>query len=75
MEVVRYADRPDLRERRRDELNEFPEYMNHNAMGWKYWGRLYDDFPARARSCPPAGTRRSSAAWKRAVGTSSRCSR
>jgi GNAT superfamily N-acetyltransferase len=45
MEIVRYADRPDLRERRRDELNEFPEYMNHNAMGWKYWGRLYSDFP------------------------------
>jgi len=46
MEVVRYAERPDLRERRRDELNEFPEYMNHNAMGSKYWGRLYTDFPA-----------------------------
>lgn len=45
MEVVRYADRPDVRERR-GELNEFPEYMNHNAMGWKYWGRLYTDFPA-----------------------------
>jgi GNAT superfamily N-acetyltransferase len=45
MHVVRYADRPDLRERR-DELDEFPEYMNHNAMGWKYWGRLYADFPA-----------------------------
>lgn len=45
MEVLRYADRPDLRERR-GELDEFPEYMNHNAMGWKYWGRLYDEFPA-----------------------------
>jgi GNAT superfamily N-acetyltransferase len=45
MEVVRYADRPDLRERR-DEFDEFPEYMNHNAMGRKYWGRLYTDFPA-----------------------------
>jgi GNAT superfamily N-acetyltransferase len=45
MEVVRYADRPDLRERR-GELNEFPEYMLHNAMGGKYWGRLYTDFPA-----------------------------
>ena len=45
IELVRYADRPDVRERRRDELNEFPEYMNHNAMGWRYWGRLYDDFP------------------------------
>jgi GNAT superfamily N-acetyltransferase len=46
MEVVRYVERPDLRERRRDELNAFPEYMNHNAMGSKYWGRLYTDFPA-----------------------------
>ena len=45
MEVVRYSDRPDLRERR-GELNEFPEYMLHNAMGGKYWGRLYTDFPA-----------------------------
>ena len=46
MEVVRYADRPELRERRRDELDTFPEFMIHNAMGWKYWDRLYDDFPA-----------------------------
>jgi GNAT superfamily N-acetyltransferase len=45
MEVVRYADRPDLRELRRAALNAFPEFMNHNAMGWKYWGRLYDEFP------------------------------
>jgi GNAT superfamily N-acetyltransferase len=45
MEVVRYADRPDVRERR-GELNLFPEFMNHNAMGWKYWARLYTDFPA-----------------------------
>ena len=46
MNVVRYADRPDLRERRSDELNTFPAYMNHNAMGWRYWGRLYDEHPA-----------------------------
>ena len=45
MEVVRYADRPDVRARR-DEFDEFPEYMNHNAMGPKYWGRLYTEFPA-----------------------------
>jgi GNAT superfamily N-acetyltransferase len=45
MEIVRYADRPDLRERR-GEFDEFPAYMNHNAMGSKYWGRLYTDFPA-----------------------------
>jgi GNAT superfamily N-acetyltransferase len=46
MEVVRYADRPDLRETRRTVLNTFPEFMNHNAMGGRYWGRLYDEFPA-----------------------------
>jgi len=45
IELVRYVDRPDLRARRREELNQFPEYLNHNAMGSKYWGRLYDDFP------------------------------
>jgi GNAT superfamily N-acetyltransferase len=44
MEVVRYADRPELRELRRS-INTFPEPLNHNAMGWRYWGRLYDDFP------------------------------
>jgi GNAT superfamily N-acetyltransferase len=46
MDIVRYADRPDLREARSTALNEFPAYMNHNAMGWKYWGRLYGEFPA-----------------------------
>jgi GNAT superfamily N-acetyltransferase len=45
MEVVRYADRPDLRERR-GEFDDFPEFMFHNAMGGKYWDRLYTDFPA-----------------------------
>jgi GNAT superfamily N-acetyltransferase len=44
MEVARYADRPDLRQVRR-ELGGFPEYMNHNAMGSRYWGRLYDELP------------------------------
>lgn len=46
IELVRYADRPDLRERRSDDLGGFPEFMLHNAMGWRYWARLYDDFPA-----------------------------
>ncbi len=46
MNVVRYADRPDLLERRSHELNTFPTYMNHNAMGWRYWGRLYGEHPA-----------------------------
>jgi GNAT superfamily N-acetyltransferase len=45
MEIVRYADRPDLREQR-GEFDDFPEFMFHNAMGGKYWGRLYTDFAA-----------------------------
>ena len=45
MELIRYADRPDLRELRRAALNEFPEFMNHNEMGGRYWGRLYDEYP------------------------------
>ena len=47
MNVVRYADRPDLMERRYEELTKptFPEYMNNNEPGNLYWGRLYTDFP------------------------------
>jgi GNAT superfamily N-acetyltransferase len=45
MEILRYADRPDLLEIRSDVLNTFPTFMNHNAMGSRYWGRLYDEFP------------------------------
>jgi len=45
--VVRYADRPDLLERRYEELTKptFPEYMNSNEPGGRYWGRLYTAFP------------------------------
>lgn len=47
MNLVRYADRPDLRERRLETLTRptFPEYMFHNAPGGLYWGRLYEEFP------------------------------
>jgi hypothetical protein len=47
MNVVRYADRPDLMERRFEELvvPAFPAYMNENEPGNRYWGRLYTDFP------------------------------
>lgn len=47
MKVVRYADRPDLRERRFEELvvPAFPAYMNENEPGNLYWDRLYSDFP------------------------------
>jgi GNAT superfamily N-acetyltransferase len=45
--VHRYADRPDLLAIRWETLSQpaFPEYMNHNVPGNKYWGSLYDDFP------------------------------
>jgi GNAT superfamily N-acetyltransferase len=45
--LVRYADRPDLLGRRFAELAEvtFPEYMHHNVPGNRYWGRLYEDHP------------------------------
>lgn len=47
MKLVRYADRPDLLERRYETLSirTFPAYMHHNEPGGKYWGRLYTDFP------------------------------
>ena len=47
MKLVRYADRPDLRERRFEELvaPSFPAYMNENVPGNLYWDRLYTDAP------------------------------
>jgi GNAT superfamily N-acetyltransferase len=43
--LVRYADRPDLRDSRSLAGQVFPVFLNHNAMG-RYWNRLYTDFPA-----------------------------
>ena len=47
MNLVRYADRPDLLEIRFERLSAvtFPEYMHNNTPGDLYWGRLYADFP------------------------------
>ena len=47
MELARYADRPDLRAIRYETLSRvtFPEYMQNNEPGNRYWGRLYDDHP------------------------------
>ena len=47
MNLVRYADRPDLRARRYDELTQpaFPEFMFHNEQGGRYWPRLYEEHP------------------------------
>ena len=45
MRLVRFADRPDLREIRHETLSgpTFPEYMHHNEPGNHYWSRLYTD--------------------------------
>ena len=47
MNLVRYADRPDLRAIRVETLSKrtFPEFMHHNEPGGRYWGRLYDEHP------------------------------
>lgn len=46
MNLVRYADRPDLVEGRSLSSQVFPEFVNHNEMGPRYWNRLYTEFPA-----------------------------
>ena len=45
MNLVRYADRPDLLEVRYEQLTKpaFPEFMFHNQSGERYWGRLYEE--------------------------------
>ncbi len=47
MKLVRYADRPDLREIRVERLSKrtFPEFMHHNKSGALYWDRLYEEQP------------------------------
>jgi GNAT superfamily N-acetyltransferase len=47
VDLVRYADRPDLLERRFDELSArtFPEFLHHNPPGGLYWDRLYEELP------------------------------
>jgi len=44
--LVRYADRPDLRERRNLATQVFPEFLGHTEVAELYWGRLYADFSA-----------------------------
>ena len=46
MKLVRYADRRDLLERRDLSEQTFPEFMHHNEPGGRWWGLLYDRFPA-----------------------------
>src|SRR5581483_984911 len=47
MELVRYADRPDLAEIRFATLSEpaFPAFMHHNQTGTRYWRRLVPEHP------------------------------
>ena len=45
MNLVRYADHPDLVERRDLSQQTFPEFMHHNEPGARWWGFLYDRFP------------------------------
>jgi GNAT superfamily N-acetyltransferase len=44
--LVRYADRPDLRVRRDLSEQTFPEFMHHNEPGGRWWSSLYERFPA-----------------------------
>ena len=46
MNLVRYADRPDLQERRDLAERVFPQFLLHNTPGELYWAQLYDRFPA-----------------------------
>jgi GNAT superfamily N-acetyltransferase len=45
--LFRYADEPVQRAIRYETLSQqtFPEYLQNNVPGNKYWGRLYEDFP------------------------------
>jgi GNAT superfamily N-acetyltransferase len=45
MKLLRYADRPDLRERRSLSGKVFPVFMAYNEMSPRYWSRLYTDYP------------------------------
>jgi GNAT superfamily N-acetyltransferase len=47
MELVRYADRPDLRAIRYATLSApaFPEFAHHFPTGTRWWGELYERFP------------------------------
>ena len=42
MRFVRYADERDLLARRDLSRQTFPEFMQHNEPGGRWWGSLYD---------------------------------
>jgi GNAT superfamily N-acetyltransferase len=46
MRLARYADERDLLARRDLSPQTFPEFMHHNEPGGRWWGSLYDRFPA-----------------------------
>jgi GNAT superfamily N-acetyltransferase len=45
MEIVSFADRPELRERRSELKDTFLEFMHHDAVCNRYWGRMFDEYP------------------------------
>jgi GNAT superfamily N-acetyltransferase len=45
MNLVRYADHPELRERRSLSQRVFPVFMSYNEMSPRYWTKLYARFP------------------------------
>jgi GNAT superfamily N-acetyltransferase len=45
LKLVRYADRPELLDRRERLSGSFPTYMHHNEPGGRYWVRLYEEHP------------------------------
>jgi hypothetical protein len=45
VKLVRYADRPELIDRRERLSGSFPTYMHHNEPGGRYWARLYEEHP------------------------------
>jgi GNAT superfamily N-acetyltransferase len=45
LKLVRYADRPELLDRRESLSGSFPTYMHHNEPGGRYWVRLYEEHP------------------------------
>jgi GNAT superfamily N-acetyltransferase len=45
VKLVRYADRPELIDRRDRLSASFPTYMHYNEPGGRYWARLYEEHP------------------------------
>ena len=45
MKFVSFAERPELRELRRELRDTFHEFMHHDAVCNRYWGLLFENYP------------------------------